>query len=615
MKIKNLIPDQTHVNGMTAYHTPPLADRYVTRANVNSDGTVYQPVHSDGLDATPGGQHRMNLIGRFRLRGWPYWCFLLGLLTLMIPARGAGTITIPFSWQYPTNGYHLPDLGFRIWISGDQKNWSQLVQLTNAPLDLQTTGVVSTNIDVGTNNFPAFFAVTSVMNNSVTNYVDSPFGNLVGWPVLPPIKEPVFSRLTNSLDTTQLPPWGLILGTQSSGGGGGGSDTNWTVLSNRIIQDPAGRVVRLVNNGAANRNRYIDLDPNSGTISIHTTNDLGNAIGTIYLYTYTGGTGNTNFFPAFEMYDDAFSKYIVILDPTGQDGESSRYLYDTTVNALSSGLHTVWRNNGTDIASITWDGAFNTSNTSSGGPGSVAQPFKIGSIVTDYLEADISGTIIHIPTNTSSGITINPTTGSIPVRTSSTAFGDSPIFVTGLQSISMPNGTNTIMDLTHIGDDNNFNLYNTIDNFGTQYSTARFLVQTNNLSFTIAAFRTGGFSSSAVWNVQTNQLNFIGGVDGTVAIYEDPARDPAAVTSYANYDYNTHYTQTNTVPIVSWKNNGALLHTVTVDGAITTAQSSGNGSGQWKLGKNLTGLTVSLVVTNAVEVMIDGVVRKLALVQ
>jgi hypothetical protein len=58
----------------------------------------------------------------------------------------------------------------------------------------------------------------------------------------------------------------------------------------------------------------------------------------------------------------------------------------------------------------------------------------------------------------------------------------------------------------------------------------------------------------------------------------------------------------------------AKVFSVSSTNGISTAD-PGSGVGSWKLGKVITGATITLTATNYVEVMIDGVVVKLAVVQ
>ncbi len=66
--------------------------------------------------------------------------------------------------------------------------------------------------------------------------------------------------------------------------------------------------------------------------------------------------------------------------------------------------------------------------------------------------------------------------------------------------------------------------------------------------------------------------------------------------------------------LVQFQNNGTNVATITPTGAITTGN-PGAGSGAWKLGTKVIGVSVALVITNYVEVNIGGTVVKLAIVQ
>lgn len=76
-----------------------------------------------------------------------------------------------------------------------------------------------------------------------------------------------------------------------------------------------------------------------------------------------------------------------------------------------------------------------------------------------------------------------------------------------------------------------------------------------------------------------------------------------------------------TADITQWKNNsGTVLAKVDKDGNTTvqkfkTVQPSSNGAGEYKLGKVITGASVTVQTDKFVEVEIDGVIYKLAIVQ
>ena len=76
-----------------------------------------------------------------------------------------------------------------------------------------------------------------------------------------------------------------------------------------------------------------------------------------------------------------------------------------------------------------------------------------------------------------------------------------------------------------------------------------------------------------------------------------------------------------TADLTQWKDNsGTVLAKVDKDGNTTvqklkTAQPSSNGAGVYKLGKVITGASVTLQTDKFVEVEIDGVIYKLAIVQ
>ena len=89
---------------------------------------------------------------------------------------------------------------------------------------------------------------------------------------------------------------------------------------------------------------------------------------------------------------------------------------------------------------------------------------------------------------------------------------------------------------------------------------------------------------------------------------------------YGKYIQKSNYLNTNATfyPLVAMGGNVGIGTTtptalLEVNGDIKTAQPSANGAGAWKLGKKVTA-TVSLVTTDYIEVDIDGVVYKLALV-
>ena len=84
-------------------------------------------------------------------------------------------------------------------------------------------------------------------------------------------------------------------------------------------------------------------------------------------------------------------------------------------------------------------------------------------------------------------------------------------------------------------------------------------------------------------------------------------------------DGNTPYYMDTSITHASGRlleiaNNSTNKFTVSFDGAITTGD-SGGGAGAWKLGTRVTGVSVALVITNYVEVNINGTVVKLAIVQ
>jgi hypothetical protein len=76
-----------------------------------------------------------------------------------------------------------------------------------------------------------------------------------------------------------------------------------------------------------------------------------------------------------------------------------------------------------------------------------------------------------------------------------------------------------------------------------------------------------------------------------------------------------------TADLTQWKDNsGTVLAKFDKDGNATiqklkTAQPSSNGAGVYKLGKVITGASVTLQTDKFVEVEIDGAIYKLAIVQ
>jgi hypothetical protein len=89
---------------------------------------------------------------------------------------------------------------------------------------------------------------------------------------------------------------------------------------------------------------------------------------------------------------------------------------------------------------------------------------------------------------------------------------------------------------------------------------------------------------------------------------------------YGKYIQKSNFLNTNATfyPLVAMGGSVGIGTTtptalLEVNGDIKTAQPSANGAGAWKLGKKVTA-TVSLVTTDYIEVDIDGVVYKLALV-
>lgn len=78
---------------------------------------------------------------------------------------------------------------------------------------------------------------------------------------------------------------------------------------------------------------------------------------------------------------------------------------------------------------------------------------------------------------------------------------------------------------------------------------------------------------------------------------------------------------TQTADMTQWRNNaGSVLAKIDKDGnaevqKLKTVQPSSNGAGEYKLGKVITGASVTIQTDKYVEVEIDGVVYKLAIVQ
>lgn len=230
MKPPTIVEKQNSANSALTTHTPPLADSYVSRPNMASDGTVYHPVHSESLDgATAQGQSRMAIIGKGRIKGWPLWILLLACVLTVQAA-----IPLNFSWNYPTGRYST-NIGFRVWISGDAKNWGPFNWMSNAPPTLATNSIVATNYNIGTNNLPLYFAVTATTKTttvSTTNFADSAFSNIAAWSGIPNIAPPNFGE-TNSFDASAVNPDSLVIGIVS-GGGGAGSFTYDTVIVTNV---------------------------------------------------------------------------------------------------------------------------------------------------------------------------------------------------------------------------------------------------------------------------------------------------------------------------------------------------------------------------------------------
>jgi parallel beta helix pectate lyase-like protein len=177
--------------------------------------------------------------------------------------------------------------------------------------------------------------------------------------------------------------------------------------------------------------------------------------------------------------------------------------------------------------------------------------------------------------------TVNPTSTFIPYLTNATSFADSPLHVQGTNII--------VQGLASEG-----RITNSVD------ATESYTEWHDNASdkITLHVSQAAG-SVFRMFNAASPYVDI----------------NPAATDAFGTpFNFQTQNLLTNT-PIFVVGNFGTNQFQVSQWGAVTTGDPGGSGSGAWNLGTVITGASVALTTTNYVEVMINGTLKKLALVQ
>lgn len=192
--------------------------------------------------------------------------------------------------------------------------------------------------------------------------------------------------------------------------------------------------------------------------------------------------------------------------------------------------------------------------------------------------------------------TVNPTDNYASYRIDAAHLGDFPFYrVDDTTVIGFPNapaisfqlGTN-LFDVVSAGTENDLHIYKTTDGFAAAgyYTEVQLVTRTNNGSILLANIHNSTHNQQMQWTVgggTTPDLSTLWGYDGSTVLVEQPGRTAASGSSFAVYDYNSAFAQTNTtVPFAIWKNAGTTLLKIKNSATFPNDPSySFDGSGGW----------------------------------